>query len=100
MKNDSRPNVLILMCDQMQARRMGFVDGIAHTPNLDALAAEGVHFRNAITVHGQCVPSRCAFMTGQPPHVCNVMINYGFFGHCGHLTRRNRTFVQEFQERG
>ncbi len=99
-QNDSRPNILILMCDQMQARRMGFVDGIAITPNLDALAAEGVHFRNALTVHGQCVPSRCAFMTGMPPHACNVMVNYGFFGHCGHLTARNRTFVQEFQERG
>lgn len=96
----SRPNVLILMCDQMQASRMGFVDGIAHTPNLDALAAEGVHFPNAITIHGQCVPSRCAFMTGMSPHECNVMINYPFHGHCGHLTTKNRTFAQEFQDAG
>lgn len=94
------PNVLILMCDQMQARRMGFVDGIACTPTLDALAAEGVHFTNAITIHGQCVPARCAFMTGQSPHECNVMVNYGFHGHCGHLTARSRTFVQEFQSAG
>lgn len=96
----TRPNILILMCDQMQARRMGFVDGIAYTPNLDALAAEGVHFPNAITCHGQCVPSRCAFMTGLSPHECNVMVNYGFFDHCGHLTARNRTFVQEFRRAG
>jgi len=95
-----KPNVLILMCDQMQARRMGFVDGIAHTPNLDALAAEGVHFSNAISVHGQCAPSRCAFTTGMSPHECNVMANFGFFGHCGHLTAKNRTFFQEFQENG
>ena len=96
----ARPHVLILMCDQMQARRMGFVDGIAHTPNLDALAAEGVHFRNAITIHGQCAPSRCALMTGLPPHQCNVMVNYGFFDHCGHLTARNRTFAHAFQDAG
>ena len=95
-----RPNILILECDQMQAKRMGFVDGIAHTPNLDALAAEGVHFPNAITVHGQCVPSRCAFMTGMSPHETNVMVNYPFHGHCGHLTTRNRTFIQEFQKNG
>jgi arylsulfatase A-like enzyme len=88
------------MCDQMQARRMGFVDGVAYTPNLDRLAAEGVHFTNAISVHGQCVPSRCAFMTGMSPHECNVMVNYGFFDHCGHLTTKNRTFVQEFQQAG
>jgi arylsulfatase len=96
----TRPNVLILMCDQMQARRMGFVDGIACTPHLDQLAKEGVHFRQAITVHGQCAPSRCAFMTGMSPHECNVMANTGFFGHCGHLTRKNRTFVHEFQDAG
>lgn len=96
----NRPNVLILMCDQMQARRMGFVDGIAYTPNLDALADEGVHFSNAITVHGQCVPSRCAFVTGMSPHECNVMVNFGFHGHCGTLTPRNRTFFHEFQEAG
>lgn len=96
----AKPHVLILMCDQMQARRMGFVDGIAHTPHLDQLAREGVHFANAITVHGQCVPSRCAFMTGLSPHECNVMVNYGFFDHCGHLTAKNRTFVHAFQEAG
>lgn len=79
---------------------MGFVDGIAYTPHLDALAAEGVYFPNAITVHGQCVPSRCAFMTGMSPHECNVMVNYPFHGHCGHLTTRNRTFIQEFQKNG
>ena len=88
------------MCDQMQAKRMGFIDGIAHTPNLDALAEEGVHFPNAITIHGQCAPSRCAFMTGMSPHECNVMANVGFHGHTGHLTTKNRTFVQEFQENG
>ncbi|MDT8390182.1 MAG: sulfatase-like hydrolase/transferase [Lentisphaeria bacterium] len=96
----SQPNVLILMCDQMQARRMGFVDGIAHTPNLDALAAEGAHFSNAITVHGQCVPSRCAFVTGKSPHETHVMVNFGFHGHCGTLTPRTRTFFHEFQEAG
>ena len=36
-----RPHIVVLMCDQMHASRMGFVDGIAHTPTLDRLAAEG-----------------------------------------------------------
>lgn len=95
-----KPNVLILMCDQMQASRMGFVDGIAYTPHLDQLAKHGVHFPHAISVHGQCAPSRCAFFTGMSPHECNVMVNTGFFDHCGHLTAKNRTFVHEFQDAG
>lgn len=96
----SRPNVLILMCDQMQAGRMGFVDGMAYTPNLDALAEEGVHFTNAITVHGQCVPSRCAFMSGMSPHECEVMANFGFRGQVGYLTPETETFVKTFQRAG
>jgi arylsulfatase len=96
----SKPNVLILMCDQMQAKRMGFVDGIAYTPNLDALAEKGVHFTNAISVHGQCVPSRSAFVTGKSPHEINVMANFGFHGHCGTLTPRTHTFVHEFKNAG
>lgn len=96
----TQPNVLVLMCDQMQAKRMGFVDGVAYTPHLDAFAAEGVHFTNAITVHGQCVPSRCAFATGMSPHECNVMVNFGFHGHCGTLTPGSRTFFHEFQAAG
>jgi len=96
----NQPNVLILMCDQMQSKRMGFVDGIAHTPNLDALAEEGVHFENAITVHGQCVPSRCSFATGLSPHENNVMANFGFHDHCGTLTPETRTFYKQFKEAG
>jgi len=96
----NQPNVLILMCDQMQSKRMGFIDGIAHTPNLDSLAKEGVHFPNAITIHGQCVPSRCSFATGLSPHENNVMANFGFHGHCGTLTPDTRTFYKQFQEAG
>lgn len=96
----TQPNVLILMCDQMQSHRMGFIDGIAHTPNLDALVSEGIHFENAITVHGQCVPSRCSFATGLSPHENNVMANFGFHGHCGTLTPKTRTFYKQFQEAG
>lgn len=96
----TKPNVLILMCDQMQATRMGFVDNIAYTPNLDALASEGLHFTNAITINGQCVPSRCSFATGMSPHENNVMVNFGFHGHCGTLTPKTRTFFHDFQEAG
>lgn len=79
---------------------MGFVDGIAHTPHLDQLAQQGVHFPQAFSIHGQCAPSRCAFATGLSPHECNAMVNTGFHGHTGHLTKNNRTFFQEFQDAG
>jgi hypothetical protein len=92
----SRPNVLILMCDQMQARRMGFVDGIAHTPVLDALAEEGVHFRQRLVPFTANV--RAVAMRVVDRHVAARMQRdgqHGFFDHCGHLTAKNRTFVHE-----
>ena len=38
----SRPNILLLMAEDMSARVGAFGDGIAVTPNLETLAAEGV----------------------------------------------------------
>lgn len=95
-----KPNVLVLMCDQMQAGRMGFVDGIAHTPNLDALAGEGVHFTHAVTAQGQCVPARAVFQTGLYAHECGVMINYGFYNHQGRLSGRYAMLGREFADAG
>jgi len=63
------PNVIIINPDQMRAdsmRHMG--NPAAWTPNLDALAAEGVSFSQAFCQNPVCVPSRCSFMTGLYPH--------------------------------
>jgi len=64
-----KPNILIINPDQMRAdsmRHMG--NPAAYTPNLDALAGEGVSFSNAFCQNTVCVPSRCSFMTGLYPH--------------------------------
>ncbi len=98
----TRPNVLILMCDQMQAARMGCAgDTVAHTPFLNSLAAEGVRFTHMISAHGQCVPSRASFITGLPPHECGVVVNYGFYDHQNRLNpTRDRTLGQTFRDAG
>jgi arylsulfatase len=98
--NIKRPNVLVLMCDQMQHQRMGFLDPIAHTPFLNSLADEGIHFSNAYTCHGQCVPARAAFQTGLYPHECGVMVIYGFHDHQARLTPKYQTIGHLFKEAG
>lgn len=100
MKMSGKPNILILYADQMQHSRMGFVDGVAYTPNLDSLANEGCHFTHAFTQHGQCVPSRAVLLTGKSAHECGVMVNYGFFEHRNMLTSENRTFAHTLREAG
>ena len=61
----SRPNILILMTDQQRADAMGCAGnpGI-HTPNMDALAATGVRFSQAVTPTPVCVAARMSFITG------------------------------------
>lgn len=59
-----RPNILILMAEDMSSRVGAFGDAVAKTPNLDGLATEGVRFPNTFTTAGVCSPSRAAHITG------------------------------------
>jgi arylsulfatase A-like enzyme len=59
-----RPNILLLLAEDMSARVGAFGDAVAVTPNLDALAAEGVRYDNVFTTSGVCAPSRAALITG------------------------------------
>lgn len=60
----SRPNILLLMAEDMGPRVAAFGDRVAVTPNLDALAAEGVRYTNTFTTSGVCAPSRAAHILG------------------------------------
>jgi choline-sulfatase len=64
----NRPNLLILMADQMTARALRPYGGtIARTPHLDALAAAGVVFESFYCNSPLCAPSRFSFLAGQLP---------------------------------
>ena len=59
-----RPNILLLVAEDLSARVGAFGDPVAVTPHLDALAAEGVRYPNTFTTAGVCAPSRAALVTG------------------------------------
>jgi choline-sulfatase len=61
-----RPNILIIMADQLGARALpAYGNRVALTPQIDALAAAGVVFENAYCNAPLCGPSRYVFMSGQ-----------------------------------
>lgn len=63
-----RPNILILMADQLTARALRAYGGsIARTPYIDALADEAVVFDSFYCNSPLCAPSRYSFMAGQLP---------------------------------
>lgn len=63
-----RPNLLILMADQLTARALPAYGGaIARTPHIDALADTGVVFESFYCNSPLCAPSRFSFLAGQRP---------------------------------
>ncbi|MDH7569236.1 MAG: sulfatase-like hydrolase/transferase [Armatimonadota bacterium] len=63
-------NFIFFNPDEMRAESLGcYGHPLAPTPNIDALAAQGVRFDQCHVQHTVCTPSRCSFMTGWYPHV-------------------------------
>ena len=62
-----RQNVLMIMCDQLRPDFLhAYGADFIPTPNIDALAADGAVFENAITASTVCAPARASFLTGLP----------------------------------
>src|SRR5262249_27361131 len=69
----SRPNLLLIIADDHGGTFLG-VAGDPHgaTPNLDALARQGVWFERAFCNAPLCTPSRQSLITGKLPHATGV----------------------------
>lgn len=62
------PNIIFILNDDQRFDAMGFLDPALKTPNMDRIASEGVHFRNAFVTTALCSPSRASILTGQYMH--------------------------------
>jgi choline-sulfatase len=71
----SRPNVLLLMSDDLAATLGCYGHPQAKTPNLDALAKRGVLFERAYCQFPHCNPSRSSLLTGLRPNTTRVTNN-------------------------
>ena len=61
--NNLRPNVLIILADDLGFSDLGSYGGEIQTPNLDSLASEGLRFTQAYNT-SRCWPSRASLLTG------------------------------------
>lgn len=72
-------NVLVLMCDHHRFDALGCLGNpLAHTPNLDRLASQSVHFENCYTQAPVCAPARHSLATGRYVHAHGVYTNSHF----------------------
>ncbi|TRX62034.1 galactose-1-epimerase [Fulvivirga sp. M361] len=67
----SKPNIIIIMADDLGYSDLGCYGSEIKTPNLDRLAAGGLKFTQFYNA-GRCSPSRAALLTGLHPHKAGV----------------------------
>jgi len=66
-KPEQRPNILLILADDLGYSDIGCYGGDIRTPNLDGLAARGIQFTHFYNTARSC-PSRASILTGLHPH--------------------------------
>ena len=61
------PNVVLIYCDDLGYGDLGCYGSSIRTPNIDALAREGIRFTHFYSANPVCSPSRAALLTGRYP---------------------------------
>ena len=67
----TRPNILLILADDMGYSDLGCYGSEIRTPNLDRLAASGLRFSQMYN-SARCCPSRASLLTGLNPHQTGV----------------------------
>jgi arylsulfatase A len=97
---DKRPNVVILLADDLGSKDLGCYGGPVKTPTLDKLAAKGVKFTDFHAGAAICSPSRATLLTGRQH------LRTGIYGvlqdhlHNMHLLKREVTIAEVLQQAG
>lgn len=98
----SRPNIIVMMSDDMGYSDIGCYGGEINTPNLDSLAAGGVRFTQFYNT-ARCCPTRAALLTGLYPHqtgVGHMMNDRGYDGYRGDLNQECVTIAEALKPAG
>jgi arylsulfatase len=89
-RSDSdRPNIVLIMADDMGFSDIGPYGGEINTPNLDRLAAGGMRFSQFYN-YARCCPTRASLMTGLYPHQAGI----------GHMTSENNWTLERNEKIG
>ena len=101
---DARPNIVLILVDDMGWSDIGPYGSEIPTPNLDALAARGVRFTQFYSTP-RCSPTRASLLTGLYPHQAGMghletVIRRGSVGTTGRLNDSSVTIAEALRESG
>jgi arylsulfatase len=89
----SRPNIVLIMADDMGFSDIGCYGGEIRTPHLDRLAKNGLRFTQLYNT-SRCCPTRASLMTGLYPHQAGMgWMTVRDLGREGYRGALNRTCV-------
>jgi arylsulfatase A-like enzyme len=97
--NPSRPNVVLILADDLGYSDLGCFGSEISTPNLDHLASQGLRMTQFYTTP-RCCPSRAALLTGLYPQeagIGSMMEDRGLPGYRGELNRNCLTMAEELR---
>ena len=63
--DDARPNIVVILCDDMGFSDLGCYGGEIDTPHLDRLVEEGMTVTDAHSDSSVCTPTRYGLLTGR-----------------------------------
>src|SRR5690554_6070577 len=69
-ENEGPPNFVVIVVDDLGWAdiKANYPESFYDTPNIDALAKQGIRFSQAYAAHPVCSPTRAALMTGKHPN--------------------------------
>lgn len=101
-----KPNIVLIMADDMGFSDIGCYGSEIPTPNLDALAAGGLRFTQFYNT-ARCSPTRAALLTGLHPHQAGMgrLAEIGgnapqVEGYLGHLNEQSVTLAEALRPAG
>ena len=110
LQAQQRPNIVLIMADDMGYSDIGCFGSEILTPNLDRLAAQGLRFRHFYNA-ARCCPTRASLLTGLFPHQTGIghmtedpenpaAEHWGTYGYQGFLNRDCATVAELLRPAG
>jgi arylsulfatase A-like enzyme len=99
---DDRPNIVIIMADDLGFSDLGCYGSEIKTPNLDLLASGGIRFTQFYNT-SRCCPTRASLLTGLYPHQAGIgrmTMDEGKPGYRGFLTENTITIAEVLRQAG